>query len=120
MIAPRRPRRDAGIGVYINRSSNFSVGSGTRTEDDEKPSAPPTKAPPGYVLRTYTGQVLEGVMLVPGRIHGDLVFGVALVQRDGESSLFTVRRDGNMVRFDVEDLETVNGAHATVSYLSAR
>ena len=119
MTTPRRPRRDTGIGVYINRSSNFSVGNGTRTEDDEKPSAPP-KTPPGYALRTYTGQVLEGVMLVPGRIHGDLVFGVALVQRDGESSLFTVSRDGNIVRFAVEDLEAVNGAHATVSYLSAR
>lgn len=119
MIAPRRPRRDSGIGVFINRSSNFSVGTAAHTQDDEKPTAPP-KAPPSYVLRTYTGQVLEGVMLVPGRIHGDLVFGVALVQREGESSLFTVRRDGNTVCFDVEDLEAVNGAHATVSYLSAR
>lgn len=119
MATPRRSRRDAGIGVFINRSSNFSVGNAAHAQDEEKPSAPP-KAPPGYVLRTYTGQVLEGVMLVPGRIHGDLVFGVALVQRGGESALFTVSRDGNTVRFDVEDLEAVNGAHATVSYLSAR
>lgn len=118
MITPRRPRRDADIGVFISRSSHFSVGGKARPEDDGKPNLPPKAV--DYALRTYTGQVLEGVMLVPGRIHGDLMWGVALVQLDGESSLFTVSRDGNTVHFDAEDLEAVNGAYATVSYLTAK
>lgn len=118
MINPRRPRRDADVGVFINRSSNFSVGGKTRPDDGEKPGPPPKAT--DYTLRTFTGQVLEGVMLVPGRIHGDLVWGVALVQHDGESSLFTVGRSGNTVIFDAEDFEAVNGAHATVSYLTAK
>ncbi|MGP8432072.1 hypothetical protein ACT2FY_44835 [Paraburkholderia fungorum] len=119
MTGPRRPRsrRDADIGVFINRSSNFSVGA-ARPDDDEKPNPPPKTTE--YVLRTFTGRVLEGVMLVPGRIHGDLIWGVALVQRDGESSLFTVTRSGNTVTFDADDFEAVNGAHASVSYLTAK
>lgn len=114
MLHPRR--RDASIGVYINRSSQFSVGAQRRDDEkDNKPQSNPLK----YQLRTYTGQVLEGVMPLPGRIQGDLVWGTALVQRDGEASMVTARRDGNAVRFDDDDFEAVNGAQATVSYLTA-
>lgn len=112
----RRSRRDADIGVFINRSSNFTVG--TRPGPEVDPPRPPQKAPE-YVLRTYTGQVLEGAMPVPGRIQGDLVWGIALVQREGEASMFTATLDSNIVRFEHRDFETVNGAHATVSYLAA-
>ena len=114
MAHPRR--RDGHIGVFINRSSQFTVGA-QRFDDDEKPEPQPT--PLKYQLRTYTGQVLEGVMLLPGRIQGDLVWGMALVLRAGEASLFTAHRDGNTVRFDADDFEAVNGAQATVSYLTA-
>jgi hypothetical protein len=116
----RRTRRDSDIGVFINRSRNFSVGGNPRPEREcDEPTHSPPK-PAELVLRTFTGQVLEGVMPVPGRIQGALVWGIALVQRDGETSFFTAMLDSNIVRFEPRDLEAVNGSHATVSYLAAK
>lgn len=125
MSGPRRgsgPRREADhIGVLITNSTNFTVG-GQATDDergDQGGKPQPPRKPQRYSLRTFTGRVLEGQLIVPGTIAGDLLFGVALIQRGEETSIVTATLDGDAVLFDDEDLETVNGAHATVSYLTA-
>lgn len=120
------PRRGPGlgreadsIGVLIKNSSNFTVG---RREDDDdrgdQAPEPPCKQQ-RYRMRTFTGRVLEGQLIVPGAIAGDLLFDLALIQRGEETSIVTAALDGNTVLFDDEDFETVNGAKATVSYLTA-
>lgn len=125
MTGPRRrpvPPRDAGhIGVFITDSTNFTVGGRVADGDrgDQGDAPEPPRKPQRYRLRTFTGRVLEGQLIVPGTIAGDLLWGIALIQRGEETSIVTATLDGDAVLFDDEDFETVNGAHATVSYLTA-
>lgn len=126
MSGPRRPRTRRelpdSVGVLISHSSNFTVGGRKPPgvdDDQEAPPDPPKKQPRRYRLRTFTGRVLEGQLMLPGEIAGDLLFGIAFVVRDDETSILTAALEGNAVLFDEADFETVAGAHATVSYLTA-
>ncbi|MGP8432048.1 hypothetical protein [Paraburkholderia fungorum] len=86
-----------GHGVFINRSSNFSVGA-ARPDDDEKPNPPPKTTEYTCCARSLAGCSRESCSCRahPWRSH----LGRRAVQRDGESSLFTVTRSGNTVTFD--------------------